>query len=109
MSQDNEHNEHDDLYPAHLKEWAARFEAALESAGLDSVVIFAGAEQVVFRDDSTYPFIAEPYFKAWAPLTHHPDSAIRFTPGQRPRLLGPTGQMCPSSDSPHNHSWLGRS
>jgi Xaa-Pro dipeptidase len=90
LSQDNEHNEHnerDDLYPAHLKEWAARFEAALESAGFDSVVIFAGAEQVVFRDDSTYPFIAEPYFKAWVPLTHHPDSAIRFTPGQRPRLV----------------------
>ncbi len=87
MSQDTEHSERDDLYPAHLKEWAARFEAALESTGFDSVVILAGAEQTVFRDDSTYPFVAEPYFKAWAPLSRHPDSAIHFTPGQRPRLI----------------------
>ena len=87
MSKNAEHNERDDLYPAHLNEWVARFEAALDSAGFDSAVIFAGAEQAVFRDDSTYPFIAEPYFKALTPLTRHPDSAIHFTPGKRPRLV----------------------
>ena len=87
MSHDTEHNERDDLYAAHLKEWAARFEAALESTGFDSVVILAGAEQAVFRDDTTYPFIAEPYFRAWAPLSHHPDSAIHLVPGRRPRLV----------------------
>ncbi|MDH3418851.1 MAG: Xaa-Pro dipeptidase [Gammaproteobacteria bacterium] len=77
----------DDLYPAHLKEWAARFEAALEATGFDSAVILAGSEQAIFRDDNTYPFVAEPYFKAWVPLSHHPDSAIHFVPGQRPRLI----------------------
>lgn len=87
MSQDTEHNDCGDLYAAHHQEWAARFQAALESSGFDSVVILAGAEQFVFRDDNTYPFIAEPYFKAWAPLIRHPDSAIHFTPGRSPRLL----------------------
>ncbi len=87
MSQHAEHNGRDDHFPSHLEEWTARFETALEKAGFDSVVIFAGAEQAVFRDDNTYPFIAEPYFKALAPLTQHPDSAIHFIPGQRPRLV----------------------
>lgn len=87
MSHDDEHGARDNLYPAHLKEWAARFETALEAAGFDSVVVFAGAEQVIFRDDSTYPFVAEPYFKAWVPLSRHPDSVIHFVPGQRPRLV----------------------
>lgn len=87
MSPDNEPDALDDLYASHLKEWAARFEAALEATDFDSVVILAGAEQAVFRDDNTYPFIAEPYFKAWVPLCRHPDSAIHFVPGQRPRLV----------------------
>ncbi len=87
MSHDNESDALGELFAAHLREWAARFEAALETAGFDSVVILAGAEQAVFRDDRTYPFVAEPYFRAWAPLSHHPDSAIRFEPAKRPRLV----------------------
>jgi len=87
LSRDNAPDAPDDLYAPHLKAWAARFEAALETAGFDSVVILAGAEQAVFRDDNTYPFVAEPYFRAWVPLCRHPDSAIHFVPGQRPRLV----------------------
>ncbi len=75
------------LYAAHIREWERRFGVALEAAGFDSVVIYAGEEQVAFRDDATYPFVAEPYFKAWAPLTRHPGSAICFEPGKPPRLI----------------------
>ena len=44
-------------------------------------------EQVVFRDDQTYPFRVEPYFKAWVPLTQAPGSFLRLVPGQRPMLV----------------------
>jgi Xaa-Pro dipeptidase len=64
-----------------------RLEGALEAAGFDGAVIFAGEEQTVFRDDQTYPFSAEPYFKAWLPLTQAPGSFLRLVPGQRPMLV----------------------
>lgn len=76
-----------DLYAAHLAEWQERFSVALEASGFDSVVIYAGDEQFVNRDDAAYPFSAEPYFKIWAPLPRHPGSAVQFTPGRRPRLI----------------------
>ena len=41
----------------------------------------------VFRDDQTYPFRVEPYFKAWVPLTQAPGSFLRLVPGQRPMLV----------------------
>ena len=87
MNQQSQPTDLMDLYPAHLHEWERRFAVALEAAGFDSVVIYAGEEQLAFRDDAAYPFIAEPYFKAWAPLTRHPGCAIRLEPGKRPRLI----------------------
>jgi Xaa-Pro dipeptidase len=74
-------------YGPHLAIMERRLEEALAAAGYDGAVIFAGDEQVVFRDDQTYPFSAEPYFKAWLPLTHAPGSFVRLVPGQRPMLV----------------------
>ncbi|HSG66203.1 MAG TPA: Xaa-Pro dipeptidase [Gammaproteobacteria bacterium] len=76
-----------ELYAAHLREWEQRFAAALDAAGFDSVVICAGEEQLVHRDDASYPFVAEPYFKAWVPLPNHPGSIVQLIPGERPRLI----------------------
>jgi Xaa-Pro dipeptidase len=76
-----------DLYAEHLREWGQRFTVALEATGFDSLIIYAGEEQLVFRDDAAYPFAAEPYFKALVPLTRHPGCAIHFEPGKRPRLV----------------------
>ena len=64
-----------------------RLDEALRAAGFDGAVIFAGDEKTVFRDDQTYPFSVEPYFKAWVPLTHVPGSFLRLVPGQRPMLV----------------------
>ncbi len=75
------------LYEAHVAEIAARFDRALEAAGFDSVVIFSGHELIKNRDDSAYPYTAEPYFRAWAPLAGAAGSAIRYVPGERPRLV----------------------
>jgi len=74
-------------YSAHLAIMDRRLTAALAAAGFDGAVIFAGNEQVVFRDDQTYPFRVEPYFKAWLPLTSAPGSFLRLVPGQRPMLV----------------------
>lgn len=75
------------LFANHLREWEQRFTAALDATGFDSVVICAGEEQLVHRDDAAYPFVADPYFKAWVPLPNHPGSLVQLIPGKRPRLI----------------------
>ena len=74
-------------YGAHLAILDQRLDEALRATGFDGAVIFAGDERVVFRDDQTYPFRVEPYFKAWVPLTQAPGSFLRLVPGQRPMLV----------------------
>ena len=74
-------------YGAHLAILDQRLDEALRATGFDGAVIFAGDERMVFRDDQTYPFRVEPYFKAWVPLTQSPGSFLRLVPGQRPMLV----------------------
>jgi Xaa-Pro dipeptidase len=74
-------------YGAHLAILDQRLDEALRATGFDGAVIFAGDERVVFRDDQTYPFRVEPYFKQWVPLTQAPGSFLRLVPGQRPMLV----------------------
>jgi Xaa-Pro dipeptidase len=74
-------------YGAHLAILDQRLDDALRATGFDGAVIFAGDERVVFRDDQTYPFRVEPYFKAWVPLTQAAGSFLRLVPGQRPMLV----------------------
>ncbi len=85
----NQQSQHDwpDLYARHLAEWEKHLSAALAAAEFDSVVIFAGAEKTLFRDDLTYPYAVEPYFKLWLPLIDRPGSALRLTPGEKPLLI----------------------
>ena len=74
-------------YGAHLAILDQRLEEAVSATGFDGAVIFAGDERPVFRDDLTYPFRVEPYFKLWVPLTRAPGSFLRLVPGQRPMLV----------------------
>jgi Xaa-Pro dipeptidase len=64
-----------------------RLDEALNAAGFDGAIIFAGEEKMLFRDDQPYAFKAEPYFKAWVPVTDAPGSFLRLVPGQRPMLV----------------------
>jgi Xaa-Pro dipeptidase len=75
------------LYADHVARCRASADEALAAADLAHLVIHAGSEHVVFLDDQTYPFRANPLFKAWLPLTQHPDSWLIHTPGERPLLL----------------------
>lgn len=75
------------LYPEHLTVITQRFDKALELAGFDAVAIGAGTDVFRFLDDQTYPFVPNPHFSQWMPITTNPESCIVYTPGQRPQLV----------------------
>lgn len=75
------------LYLDHLATLQRQAEAALERAGHDALVIAAGIEKYAFLDDRPYLFQANPHFKHWLPLTHHPHSWIAVRPGHKPRVV----------------------
>ncbi|MEO0998703.1 MAG: Xaa-Pro dipeptidase [Pseudomonadota bacterium] len=77
----------DKHYPAHVSAMCERHDRALEAAGADWVAIPSGSEKIAFLDDRTYPFIPNPHFVAWLPLTEHPGSAVVYRRGKRPLLL----------------------
>lgn len=75
-----------ELYADHVAEMMRRHDRALERAGAEGIVIAAGEPRYAFRDDQTYPFVVNPDFNAWLPLTDAPGSYLVYTPGSRPRL-----------------------
>ncbi len=75
------------LYPAHLEIVMARHDDALEKSGAAHAVVFSGSAKVAFLDDHSYPFMVNPHFVAWAPLTALPLSYIVYTPGEKPVLI----------------------
>jgi len=77
----------DTLYPDHLRTLSARADQVLARTGYDHLLIGAGLPPLKFLDDQDYPFIANPWFRHWLPLTDAPGSWIVHTPGDRPRLI----------------------
>lgn len=60
-----------ELYQEYAAHVAAQFKISqqlLVEHEFDGLLIAAGSEQSPFRDDYTYPFKANPYFKTWVPL-----------------------------------------
>lgn len=74
-------------YAEHIATLKARHDRALERAGANHVVIFAGAPIGVFLDDNDYPFRPNPHFVSWVPLTNTPFSYVVYTPGETPVLV----------------------
>ena len=75
------------LYPAHLATLRAHADEALATGGFDHLLIASGTPPGKFLDDQDYPFIANPHFLHWLPLTGAPGSWIAYTPGARPKLV----------------------
>ena len=75
------------LYPQHLATVRERADQALALGGFDHLLIAAGAPPRKFMDDQDYPFVVNPHFKHWLPLTDAPGSWIAYTPGSKPRLI----------------------
>jgi len=76
-----------DLYPAHVATIRRRFEAAMAESGFDAVVVGAGVHIMRFLDDQPHPFVANPHFLQWLPLTRHADSCLIHVPGDKPRIV----------------------
>ena len=75
------------LYPAHLATLRTRADQALALGGFDHLLVAAGTPPGKFLDDQDYPFVANPHFRHWLPLTDAPGSWIAYTPGAKPRLV----------------------
>ncbi|MDR3447283.1 MULTISPECIES: Xaa-Pro dipeptidase [unclassified Dyella] len=75
------------LYPQHLATLRQRADKALVLGGFDHLVIAAGSPLRKFLDDQDYPFVANPHFRHWLPLTDTPGSWIVYTPGKKPKLI----------------------
>lgn len=75
------------LYPQHLATLRERADKALALGGFDHLVIAAGTPLRKFLDDQDYPFVANPHFRHWLPLTDTPGSWIVYTPGKKPKLI----------------------
>ena len=78
----------DSLFPAHLAELRKRADAALEAGSYDGLVAYAGRPRYAFQDDRPYPFVVNPHFKQWVPITDAPDCFVAWASGEdRPRLV----------------------
>ncbi|MBS0194085.1 MAG: Xaa-Pro dipeptidase [Proteobacteria bacterium] len=78
---------HTTAYQDHIATLCMRMDRALERSGHDHALIAAGVQKMRFLDDMPYAFAVNPQFKAWAPLTQHPDCWIAYTPGRTPVLV----------------------
>ena len=75
------------LYPAHLATLRTRADQALALGGFDHLLVAASTPLGKFLDDQDYPFVANPHFRHWLPLTDAPGSWIAYTPGSKPKLV----------------------
>lgn len=74
-------------YQSHLDRVKRHYEKAIERTGADGVLIASGSPRQTFLDDHAYPFIVNPHFKYWLPITDQEGCFILYRPGQRPCLL----------------------
>jgi Xaa-Pro dipeptidase len=75
------------LYAEHLDTLRARADTALARGGFEHLVIPSGTVHYQVFDDRDYPYVVNPHFKAWLPLTNAPGSWLVYTPGERLRLI----------------------
>ena len=84
---DPQHPDLRPLYVDHLATLQARAEAILARAGFDHLVVAAGQTHFQFLDDRDYPFVTNPHFKHWLPVTRAPGSWLVCSPGRKPHLI----------------------
>jgi Xaa-Pro dipeptidase len=75
------------LYVQHIATLRERADQALARGGFDHLLIAASTPLRKFLDDQDYPFVANPHFRHWLPLTDAPGSWVVYTPGEKPRLI----------------------
>lgn len=80
-------NQIETLYQNHLQSVIQRFEQAMKTDGIQCIIIPSGSPKTVFLDDMDYPFVANPHFKSWLPVTNNPFCWIIFRLSEKPKLI----------------------
>lgn len=75
------------LYAQHVATLRQRADKALALGGFDHLLVAASTPLRMFLDDRDYPFVANPHFRHWLPLTDTPGSWVVYTPGSKPKLI----------------------
>ena len=76
-----------ELYSEHLQHIQRLYGQATEKNGRETLLISSGSLKTAFLDDRTYPYMVNPHFKAWLPVTDVPDSYLLLESGKKPKLL----------------------
>lgn len=96
-----------DRHLAHIDTVRHRFDDAMETVGINTVVIGSGSVDQRFLDDIAYPFKVNPLFNYWVPLTDYPDSYLVYRRGGRPRLLlHAPSDFWHKTPTPPDGSWI---
>jgi len=74
-------------YVQHISENQRKVKTILERENLESLVIHSGKLKYMFQDDMTYPFKANPLFKAWVPLLKNPNCWLIVNGSDKPKLV----------------------
>ncbi|GLS28265.1 Xaa-Pro dipeptidase [Marinibactrum halimedae] len=74
-------------YAEHVKQKQKIYQNALLKAGFSRWLIGAGALHYQFRDDISYPFATNAYFREWLPLLQRPDCFIGLAPEKDQPIL----------------------
>ena len=70
------------LYVQHIATLRERADKALALGGFDHLLVAAATAQHKFLDDQDYPFVANPHFRHWLPLTDAPGSWVVYKIGR---------------------------
>ena len=75
------------LFEEHIATLTQNFNNLLSKYDYDGIVIHSGQLRYSFLDDRTYPFMVNPHFKYWLPITTNPNCFIKINKDKKPELL----------------------
>ena len=75
------------LFSDHIKQLCSRFDKTLTQEGVAALILPSGEPKAQFLDDMDYPFVVNPQFKLWAPITDTPHCWVVYRQGEKPQLI----------------------
>ncbi|HFB66161.1 MAG TPA: Xaa-Pro dipeptidase [Aeromonadales bacterium] len=75
------------LFSDHIKQLCRRFDKTLTQEGVAALILPSGEPKAQFLDDMDYPFVVNPQFKLWAPITDTPHCWVVYRQGEKPQLI----------------------
>jgi Xaa-Pro dipeptidase len=75
------------LFSDHLRTQRERMDEALETEGIESLAIYAGAPRMQYLDDQPYPFKVNPHFKLLVPVAEPQHCWLLYRPNHSAKLI----------------------